>query len=151
MNEDTKFLRIFGLGFFVFGSIFLIIGIAFGLSYYHFISKTITTQGTVIDLEKGSSSTDEGIIIVYYPIIKFNTLSGEPVVFTSQTGKNRAELTVGQQIQVLYNPQEPNNARVDQFSVELFLSVIFISIGSIFAFIGGIVIVQSFKPHPFSR
>jgi|GEM_PF-2065417 hypothetical protein len=146
MVDDTKFLRVFGSIFGGVGSIFIIVGAIFGYTHYQLVNKAVKTQGTVIDLKQRSISDDAGVTIVYLPIIKFNTLSGEQVIFTSNT--TYPKFNIGEQVEVIYNPQNTSTAKIDdELDFEWFLPVFFVSFGSIFAFVGGIVLLQSFKPR----
>ncbi|RCJ37315.1 hypothetical protein A6770_14365 [Nostoc minutum NIES-26] len=146
MNEDTKFLRIFGSIFAGIGSIFAVTGIIIGLNTRSFVATAIPAQGTIIDLVPRSSTDSNGYhsSYVYYPVVKFTDRSGEPTVFESKAGSDPPAFSKGQQVEVLYNPQKPNSAMINSWHEFWLLPVIFTSLGLIFVLIGGIVLIKSF-------
>ncbi|MHC0062451.1 DUF3592 domain-containing protein [Nostoc sp. UIC 10890] len=145
MNEDTTFFRIFGSIFGGVGSIIAVTGIIIGLNTRSFVTSAIPAQGTIIDLVQRSSTDNKGrYSYVYYPVVKFTTSSGETTVFEANSGSNPPEFTKGQQVEILYSPEKPNSATINSWLSLWFLPIMFISLGSIFALVGGIVLVRSF-------
>ncbi|MCC5642625.1 DUF3592 domain-containing protein [Nostoc sp. CHAB 5824] len=145
MNEDTKFFRIFGSIFGGVGSIIAVTGIMIGLNTRSFVTSAVPAQGTIIDLVQRSSTDSKGrSSYIYYPVVKFTASSGEPTVFEANTGSNPPEFTKDQQVEILYSPQKPNSATINSWLSLWFLPIMFISLGSIFALVGGIVLVRSF-------
>ncbi|MBW4560130.1 MAG: DUF3592 domain-containing protein [Mojavia pulchra JT2-VF2] len=145
MNEDSKFMRLFGSVFGGIGSIFAVTGIMIGLNTHSFVATAIPAQGTIINLVQRSSTDSKGrSSSVYYPVVKFSTQSGETKVFESDTGSNPPGFTKGQQVEVLYSPQKPDSAKINSWSYLWLLPVIFTGLGSTFMLIGGVVIFKSF-------
>lgn len=145
MDEDVKFFRMFGSIFAGIGSIFAVTGIIIGISTRSFVASSVLTQGKIIALvERLSTDSDGDSSFVYYPVVRFTTNAGEPTVFEANAGSNPPAFTLGQQVEVLYSPQNPKEARIDSW-LELWLfPTIFTSIGLIFVLIGGIVLIKSF-------
>jgi len=50
---------------------------------------------------------------IYFPVIQFTTTSG--VVVTAESKTSRSGLSVGQKIQVLYDPNDPKNLEINSF------------------------------------
>ncbi|MBD2450598.1 DUF3592 domain-containing protein [Nostoc sp. FACHB-152] len=146
-NEDVVFFRLFGSIFAGVGSIFAILGIVFVLNTHSFIGKSISTQGTVVDLERHTSTDSKGrSSTAYYPVIKFTPSSGDPIVFEANSGSNPPAHHRGQQIDILYNPQAPESAMINSWLDLWFLPGMFTGMGSLFVVIGGIPLVKSFLP-----
>ncbi|MEH1824675.1 MAG: DUF3592 domain-containing protein [Nostoc sp.] len=146
MNQDIKFFRIFGSIFGGVGSILTITGIIIGLNTRSFVTSAIPAQGTVIDLVKSSSTDKKGrTSYVYYPVVKFTARSGETTIFKARTATNPPEYIKGQQVEILYNPQKPDSAIINSWLSLWFLPAMLTGLGSIFALIGGIVLVKSFS------
>ncbi|MBD2441068.1 DUF3592 domain-containing protein [Nostoc sp. FACHB-110] len=146
-KEDVIFLRLFGSIFAGVGSIFAISGIFIALNTHSFVAKGISTQGTVIDLVRHTSRDSNGRrSTAYYPVVKFTPNSGDPVTFEANSGSNPPAHQRGQQIDILYNPQEPEAATINSWFNFWFLPTMFIGMGSLFVVIGGIPLVKSFLP-----
>lgn len=79
-------------------------------------------QGTVVDLRwsasgglpaqpgSGMSAGPQGI---FYPVLSFRTLDGEDVQAVAREGGMPAPARKGQQVQVLYDPANPQVAEID--------------------------------------
>jgi len=146
-NEEVAFFRIFGSIFAGIGSIFLITGIIIGVNTRSFFGKSISTEGTVIDLERHTSRDSKGrSSTAYYPVIKFTANSGKSIEFEANSGSNPPAYTQGQKVEILYNPQEPESATINSWLDLWFLPAMFTGMGSLFVVIGGIPLVKSFLP-----
>ncbi len=147
-NEDVAFFRLFGSIFAGVGSIFVIAGIIIAVNTRSIAGKSISAQGTVIDLVKHTSKDSDGSsFTAYYPVIKFTANSGKPIEFEANSGSNPPTYTKGQKVEILYNPQEPESAKINTLSDFWILPAMFIGMGSVFVLIGGIPLVKSFLPR----
>lgn len=72
----------------------------------------------------------------YYPVVEFQTSEGKTVSFRSDVGSKPASYDVGEQVEVLYNPQYPTEAKLTGFWSLWRLAAIFAGLGSIFMAIG---------------
>jgi Protein of unknown function (DUF3592) len=141
-REDAKFFLMFGSIFAGVGSIFAVIGIIFGVTTHSFVSSSVKTSGTVIDLERRRSTDSKGrSSTFYYPVVEFTPSSGQPTVFQSNTGSNPPGFSKGQLVGVLYNPQQPNSAMIHSWFELWFLPAMCTGMGSLFVLIGGIPLV----------
>ncbi|MFN6561379.1 MAG: DUF3592 domain-containing protein [Nostoc sp. ChiSLP01] len=145
MNGDTKFFLIFGSIFGGVGSIIAVTGIILGINTRSFVSAAIPAQGTVIQLQQRLSSPDSKGYrsYVYYPVVQFTTRSGESTVFESNSASNPPQFAKGQQIEVLYSPDNPGSAQINSWLSLWFLPLMLGGLGSSFALVGGIVIFKS--------
>lgn len=80
-------------------------------------SVRLTTQGErtigqVIEMEE--STDGEGGCCVYSPVVEF-TANGRPVRFEGGNASSPPAYRVGQEVKVLYNPQDPDDASIDSF------------------------------------
>jgi len=106
----------------------------------NFLKISITSQGTVVDLLESISSSNNSIM--YNPLVNFIDEKGNSIEFSSSSGSNPPSYTIGEQVEVLYNPEFPNDAKINGFFsiwggaiITGILGVVFFSIGiSIFIF-----------------
>jgi hypothetical protein len=96
---------------------FLVLG---GISVYlytttnTFLSHASHAQGTVIDLLQHNSSEDSSV--TYYPEIKFIDKTGRSIEFYSNYSSNPPDYVKGDKVNLLYDPQNPRNAKVVSFT-----------------------------------
>lgn len=68
--------------------------------------------------------------------VSFVTTEGKQIKFSSHTGNNPSGFTEGESVEVLYDPANPNNARINDFYI-LYLGVTVLGfIGAVFFFTG---------------
>jgi hypothetical protein len=91
-------------------------------------------DGTVIDLIGHRDSDGD---TMYYPRVRYVTRSGSPVEFTGSIGSSPPAFDVGEVVGVLYDPAEPEEARINSFFQLWFAALILGGIGLVFAAIGG--------------
>lgn len=108
-----------------------------------FIKAASRTEGTVVDLvaiDMGvNNSSRSRSTIAYRPTIHFINHKGEKVEFTSSVGTNPPSYSKGQKVEILYRPDEPQNAQINDFSSLWFDSITLGSMGGGFFIIGMIV------------
>jgi hypothetical protein len=68
------------------------------------------TTGTVIEMEESSSA--ESGCCVYSPVVQFE-VNGQSYTFDSGNASDPPQYEVGEQVEVLYNPTDPNTAQID--------------------------------------
>lgn len=76
-----------------------------------FLDNAHRAEGTVIALHR--SMSDSGAS--YFPVIAFSTRAGESVEFRSNSGGNPPNHKVGDKVAVRYLPDEPYQAKEDEF------------------------------------
>lgn len=99
-------------------SFLLAFGLFGGAGYFYsdthkLISAAQKTTGTVVDFERRSSKGGHSD----YPVIEFTTATGEIRRFTTSGAGDFAK---GETVEVLYQPADPANAKVNVF-VEMWL------------------------------
>jgi hypothetical protein len=124
--------------------IFLITGLSMlvgGLYWYQgvriFVREASVAQGTVTDLVRSSSSSSSSNSTTYRPVVQYTTQSGETVEFTSSSGSNPPSYSKGEQVEVLYRPLLPAQAKINSFFSLWGGPVIVGSLGGVFSLLGG--------------
>lgn len=144
--SDRQFFFIFGGIFAGIGTIFLVIGLSFVQNTRSFLATASTTEGEVIALERRrSSQSNGGSSHTYYPVVKFTAPDGEPIQFEGQVGSRPPAFRVGQRVAVLYNPEEPQSARIRSWGELWFAATIFSGLGGLFVLIGGVALATQLR------
>jgi hypothetical protein len=89
------------------------IGIWFYSSTSALLEKAITAQGTVIELResrRGSSNRR-----TYKSIFEFTDNNGKLHTIVPSVAANPPSHEIGEKVEVLYDPNEPQNARINSF------------------------------------
>ncbi len=87
----------------------IVLSIFFWFSTQRFIDKAKQTKGTIVDIELNADLTGIG----YYFVIKFKTIDGQEFQTNSRVRTKYARSKVGQVVDILYDPANPNDARID--------------------------------------
>jgi hypothetical protein len=80
------------------------------------------TTGTVARLEE---STHEGYCCVYSPVVEFQ-VNGRTYSFENDSASSSPEYQVGSEVQVRYDPADPNTAQINTFSASWLFPIIII-------------------------
>lgn len=129
-----KAFSIFNYVFSIVGACLLAGAIYLYIDKQAFLEKAETTQGTVIELipKRSKDST------TYSPLVSFTTKSGQEITYTSSTSSNPPSYDVGENVQIFYDPANPNDAEINGF-FSLWLGVIILGfIGIVFFLIGSL-------------
>jgi len=126
------------LVFVLFGVVFGTIGIVLLIQTRRFLARALRVPGVVVDLVRSySRSSNGGGSTTYRPVFRFQTYEGMDVEVTGNMGTNPPPARPGEQVNVLYDPGNPRNARLDKRGQRGgFVSWIFIGFGVVFTAIG---------------
>jgi hypothetical protein len=124
------------------GLLFLVLGLGLGAGAFvafvrtrTFLATAYTTQGEVLALE---AYQDKGGGTLYRPVLRFRTHAGQETEFRSPEGSSAPGFQVGQRIDVVYNPEEPSDARIQGF-MQLWLPTLILgTLGGIFVLVGAL-------------
>lgn len=117
------------------GAIALIIGLAFLFPTLSLVVGGVETEGVVVDFKSvptsgwGSGGSQ--------PVVNFYGPDGTPITFTSGArvkwgfGPSR-----GEQVTVIYDPDDPSKAAIGSFMLLWFLPTAFLAAGLICVFLG---------------
>lgn len=117
------------------GAIALIIGLAFLFPSLSLVLGGVETEGVVVDLEAASAGKwSRG---GNQPVVKFYGPDGTPITFTSSvpTGWGLAP-SRGEQVAIIYDPDDPTKAAIGSFMLLWFLPTAFLAAGLICVFLG---------------
>jgi Protein of unknown function (DUF3592) len=105
-----------------------------------FVTEASRAEGTVVDFQMSRRGRTYSPMSrrgrTYSPIIHFISQEGKKVEFISSVGTNPPSYSKGQKVEVLYQPTEPQNAKINGFSSLWASSVILGGLGGIFFMIG---------------
>ncbi|MEO8089185.1 MAG: DUF3592 domain-containing protein [Gemmatimonadales bacterium] len=108
-----------------------------------FIARAVEADGRVTDLERARSNSSSGSSTTYRPVVEFITATGKRIEFVSSVGSSPPSHRVGEAVKVLYNPTNPQSARIKSFFQLWFGFLIVFALGLVFATIGlGMIFVR---------
>lgn len=125
-NRFDPLHRLITLILLVTGCPFIAIGLYEAIQTRQEISTYQTTAGTIVDNTYQSTSENGG---AYYPIIEFKPLDGPTTRFTDGIGSLPPDYEVGETIEILYNPQDVRQARINSWKRLWFAPTLLIAIG----------------------
>lgn len=124
----------------------IILGICFFVGTYFtikrklkFITNAEIVNGKVVELVQSSSSSlssssssssnsfSQGASnnkLMYAPVVSFKSKSGNQYRFESSQASNPPSYSVGETVEVIYNPSNPCNASINDFFSRWFLSLL---------------------------
>jgi hypothetical protein len=73
---------------------------------------------------------------IYCPVVQFTASTGIPANFKSSVGANPAPYTVGQSVNIIYDPQNPQNAEINNNTSLWFVSGCSFAMGLAFTGLG---------------
>ena len=92
-----------------------------------FLSHAVSTEPTVFSLVSGQNSTGDP---VQCPVVAFTAANGQAIDYeASDFCANPPRYDVGQQIQVLYDPQNPSDVQISGFVGEFGLAALLALLG----------------------
>lgn len=122
-----------GIVFSLLGGLLVLVGVFLFIRTKIFIGKALEVKGNVIQLVFSQGSEDGG---GYSPVYQFKTLEGQDIVIQDSLSSNPPGFRVGQEIQVLYDPENPRKARIKKWMNLYFMPVLFGVLGLIFGGVG---------------
>jgi hypothetical protein len=127
--------------------ILIIIGVGITIFGYVSLKKSqnlakngVKTMAKVIEItERWESDSDGHQSKMYYPLLEFNDESGKKHSFQGNIGSNRKKkYQLEQQIEILYDPNEPQKAQLKNFGTMWLMPLILMAVGAMLIF-GGFV------------
>ena len=123
--EAKKISSILSLIFGLVGIVLIAVAVSFYFRTQNFISDSLLTDGTVIDLVYDDDTA--------YPKVRFRTQAGEVIEFTSNAGSYPPAFHEGELVEIHYNPENPYEARIGSFFSLWGISIIFGVLGLVFS------------------
>jgi hypothetical protein len=125
----------FGIVGGVVGGLLVLIAVFLFSRTRSFVARAEAAKGTVTDMvyrRNSSDSTSGGYSAVY----QFKTLDGQTIVKQDSLLSNPPRFKVGQEIDILYEPGNPNKASINTWMSLYFLPALLGGIGLIFGGVG---------------
>ena len=119
------------------GAAMLIAALYWVQSTRSFVAAAAVAQGTVIDLEASRSDNST----TWRPVVRFNLPDGRAVQFSSSMSSNPPSYHKGERVEVLYQPSQPYNAKINGFLSLWGGPLIVGGLGAVFFLIGGGILV----------
>ena len=121
------------------GAVLLVLGVRNFLRTRRFVSQATSATATVTDVKTRTSTSHTGdgprLRTYRYPVVRFQTRDGRTVEVESETETSGFSQKPGEQVEVLYDPLNPEEARIKTFMMLWFAPLIFTVVGfSLFAF-----------------
>lgn len=129
---------IIGIVFSLVGGLLFAIGLFLFIRIKMFLSKAQVAKGTVIEMVYHHSSEGGG---GYSPVYQFRTISGQMITVHDSLSSSPPMFHVGQSIDVLYEPENPQNARIKKFWSLYFVTILLCGMGFIFGGIGIVLLI----------
>jgi hypothetical protein len=120
------------------GALLFVIGVFLFIRTRAFVSSSQEVKGTVIRML--SSSGSEGGT-VYAPVFKFTTIQGQVIEVEEKVYSNPPGFSVGEVVDMLYDPKNPGNARARKWSSLYFVPLLLTGMGAVFGGIGVVLLV----------
>ena len=131
-------------------TVFLLVGIGllvaagiFAERTSRFVGQAITTSGEVVELVRSRSSNSSSGTrnYTFKPRVRFTAPDGKVVEFLSNVGSNPPGFTIGEQVRVLYDRDDPTDALIDDFVSLWLIPLILSGIGLVFFTVGTVMAV----------
>lgn len=124
---------IVGIVFSLVGGLLAAIGVFILIRTRIFIGKAQEVKGTVIQMVYSRSSKGGGS---YSPVYEFRTIDGQTIVVADSLSSNPPMFKEGQIIDVLYDPENPQKARIKKWMSLYFAPLLLGGMGLIFGGVG---------------
>jgi hypothetical protein len=103
-----------------------------------FVNSSQEVKGTVVRMVYRANSKGGG---GYAPVVQFNTIEGRRVEISDSLSSNPPQFQEGQVVDVLYDPQAPNRARIKKWLNLYFIPLLLGGLGLVFGGVGGILLI----------
>jgi Protein of unknown function (DUF3592) len=119
------------------GALLLVIAALILQSRLSFESAAVRADGEVVDVVQSSRIDNDGRrSSTWCPAVQFTSETGGTLTFTAQTCSNPPSYRIGEHVDVLYRPGEPESAAIDGPAERWLLPLVVGGIGSVFMLIG---------------
>lgn len=135
--------RTVGWLFFLIGIGLLGITFAFVRSAQNFIQKATETQGRVTALTPVTDKQNGSV--TYAPVFTYTASDGQTYTITSSMSSNPPDFAVGQNVPILYDPQNPAGARLKSAGQLYLIPLIVGPIGLVFIAVGFVLLVLDLR------
>jgi len=117
------------------GVVFIAIGVLTASGARRFLATAAAAEGRIVDYTADRDLSDDDDQVMYTPVIEFTTSDERVLRFTAGTSSS-SRPAVGRQVTVLYDPAQPERARLKSWAALWMLPVIFGGMGAVLAVLG---------------
>ncbi len=127
----------------------LAVAIYFVHSTTVFLASAAKAEGTVVAVDRSESKTARRdgpgyeISVSYKPVVDFVAANGEKITLHSIVGSDPPMYHKGQKVEVVYLPEQPHQARINDFLSLWLMPLLFGVTGGVFFLVGGGMILAS--------
>lgn len=140
---STSKLRIVPWIFMIVGLVLLWFGYSTYTSTQQFLKVALKASGTVVEMREVYDSEDGDY--TYRPIIDFTDRRGVAHTYTSATSSYPPAYEVGDKVELLYDPQKPDQVSINTW-IDLYLGVLILGIiGGTFVLISGLILYFGYR------
>lgn len=107
----------------LFFAAFCLWGVYAAVIAYRLETTGVVAEGEVTRLEESSDS--DGGCCTYSPVVEFE-VNGQTYTFESENASYPPAYEVGESVQVLYDPNDPNTAQINKYSERWLMPIILI-------------------------
>ncbi len=111
-RANAAMFRVVGRAFVFIGVLITILGVIWVATTASFLSRAARAPGVVSEMERSTSSEGGA---VFYPVFTFTDGAGTAQTQRSSYGSSTYKLQSGDAVTVLYDPSDPEHARIDSF------------------------------------
>ena len=119
--------KVVAVTFLLIGAVFLAIGAGFGWFSWSLLAVAQRAEGTVIRLSPNQAQANNRGKVA--PVVEFH-IEGERHEFQSWLSTSPPQFDVGEKVTVLYDPRDPQHARIESFVTLWLFPTIFGGIGA---------------------
>jgi hypothetical protein len=123
------------------GILALAAGAVFTVLTARFVAGSERAEGTVVDRVRSVDEEDDSVS--FYPVVRFTTAAGRTVRFESNVSTSDE---IGDEVEVLYDPDDPTDARLSGFLNVWGFSLIFAGIGAVFITVSAVILRRTRRP-----
>ncbi|MFG1626791.1 DUF3592 domain-containing protein [Kribbella sp. NPDC049227] len=145
-NEDVISIRphwtsLLGVTVLMLVAVFLIgLGVRGIVTTQRFLASTSAADGVVVKVDQVTSHEGDGTT-KYHPVVRFVAASGQVVQYRDHVGENSQAYTVGDSVRVLYDPANPQRARLDTWASLWLEAVIMLVFGVPLLFVSAVILL----------
>lgn len=115
----------------------LISGVVWGAKRISLYRNGLPATGKVVEnYQSSSTDSDDHTSVSYYPVVEFQTPDGQTHRFKGSTGSSSPDFEQGTRVRLRYNPKDPGQAQLVNFSQFWLGPVVITAAGLIALFLG---------------
>lgn len=119
------------------GTLFAAVGIYLVMDAVHFSGQAQEGIGEVIAVDTHYSTDSDGRrTTTYAPTIRFQSIDGDTYEAETHIRSSGYDYSIGTEVEILYDPADPDEVRINSFWSLYMLPGMFTLMGSLFAILG---------------